>query len=116
MSVPLQEIVGGRVAATVLLHLHHHGEVHASGVAADSGYALSAVQKQLARLERAGLLVSRTAGRTRLYLLNRKSVFARPLDELVRVASATLSLREKEALFRTRRRPRRPGKPVLRRP
>lgn len=116
MSEALEQIVGGKVAAVVLLHIHHHGEVYASGVASDSGFALSAVQKQLARLEEAGVLVSRLAGRTRLYLVNPKSVFARPLVDLIRVAHDTLSVREKESLFRTRRRPRRPGKPVLARP
>lgn len=109
----LATILGSKVAERLMLSLYHYGEIHASGLANDSGYALSAVQSQLKRFEDQGLLVSRMVGKTRLYTFNPKSPFMKPFQDLLQVAYETLSLNEKEKLFKTRRRPRRPGKPVI---
>lgn len=113
MSDPLTEILGGRVVSALMLQLYHYNEGYAAGIAADTGFALSAVQRQLQRLENAGILISRTAGKTRLYSINPKSAYATPVKNLIKVAYDTLSLKEREQRFPTRRRPRRPGKPVL---
>jgi len=113
MSDPLTEIFGGRVVSSLLLQLYHYNEGYAAGIALDTGFALSAVQRQLQRLENAGLLLSRTAGKTRLYSINPKSAYATPLKGVLKVAYDTLSLSDRERLFPSRRRPRRPGKPVL---
>lgn len=116
MSNPFIELFGGKVVSAVLLQLYHYSEGYAAGMASDTGYALSAIQRQLQRLENAGILVSRAAGKTRLYSINPKSAYAIPLKNVLKVAYETLSLAERELTFPTRRRPRRPGKPVLSRP
>ena len=110
----LEGIFGNRTAGKVLLHLYHSGEIHAPAIARDWGIALTPVQNQLARFERAGVLVSRKVGQTRLYQFNPKSFFTKPVRDIVRIQYDTLPPAEREAIFTTRNRPRRPGKPVIR--
>lgn len=111
MGNPLETLFG-KTAARALLYLFHHGEAYGTGLASDLGIPLSAVQRQLQKLEAAGFLTSKLAGRTRLYLVDPKSPSARKLQELVGVFYEGMSLAERERMFRTRRRPRRSGKPV----
>ncbi len=97
-----------------MFHLVHYNEIYPSAVAKDYKVALSAVQKQFARFEDAGVLVSKTVGKTRVYMFNKKSKAANKLFELVKVYYDGLSIKDKEKIFAERRRPRRPGKPVVR--
>lgn len=109
----LERIFGNKTAEKVLLHVYHYGEIHASGIAKDYGIALNPIKGQLDRFEQAGILVSKEAGRTRLYSFNPKSVLLEPLREMLRIAYEAIPLREREEIFATRRRPRKKGKPVL---
>jgi hypothetical protein len=109
----LEGIFGNRTAERVLLHLFHYGEAHASAIAQDCGLALNPVKGQLARFERSGVLVSKDHGRARVYLFNPKSPLAGPVRELIKILYDSIPLKERESVFATRRRPRRPGKPVL---
>ena len=111
MKAPLESLLG-RTAAKLLLYLFHHGETYATGAANDLGIRQSAVQRQLEKLEVAGFLTSKLSGRTRLYRINPKSPAARKLREFVGVYYEGMPLAERERMFRTRRRPRRRGKPV----
>ena len=113
MISPLHGIVGNQTAERVLLHLFHYGEIHPSAIAADYDTALTPVRRQLDRFERAGLVLSRLVGRSRLYEFNPKSPVATALRDLVRVVYEGIPLRQKEKIFSARRRPRRAGKPVL---
>jgi hypothetical protein len=106
------EILFGRTAARLSLYIFHHGEAYATGAARDLGIHLSAVQRQLLKLEAAGFLTSKLAGRTRLYSIDPKSPTARKLQEFIGVFYEGMPLTERESMFRTRRRPRRSGKPV----
>lgn len=106
------EILFGRTAAKLLLYLSHYGEAYATGAAKDLGIPLGAVQRQLQKLETAGFLTSRLAGRTRLYIVDPKNPSARKLQEFIGVFYEGMPLAERERMFRTRRRPRRSGKPV----
>lgn len=108
----LKGIFGNETTEKVLLHLIHHGESHASAIAQDFDLALTPVRGQLDRLESAGVITSKEMGRTRVYFFNPKSPYTKPLKELVGVLYQSIPLREREALFKTRRRPRRKGKPV----
>lgn len=112
MENPLATLLG-RTAAKLLLYLIHYGEAYATGAAKDLGVNQSAVQRQLGKLEQAGFLVSRLVGRTRLYTFNPKSPTARKLRELGTVFYESMTMKEREKLLSTRRRPRRPGKPTL---
>lgn len=109
----LEKILGSETAMKIMLHLIHYGEIYPSAVAKDYQMSLSAVQKQFVRFEEAGILVSKLVGKTRVYLFNRKSPVTKPFMELIKVYYDGLSLKDKEKIFAVRRRPRRPGKPVI---
>lgn len=109
----LEGIFGNKTAERVLLHIYHYGEIHASAIAQDYDIAINPVKGQLDRFERAGILVSKEVGRTRVYFFNPKSVFVKPVKDLLKTAYETIPLKEREQIFRVRRRPRRKGKPVL---
>jgi predicted transcriptional regulator len=109
----LEGVFGNKTAERVLLHVYHYGEVHASAIAQDYGVAVNPVKGQLDRFERAGILASKEVGRSRLYFFNPKSVFLSPVKELLKIVYESIPLNEREKLFKTRRRPRRKGKPVL---
>lgn len=99
----------------IMLHLIHYGEIYPSAVAKDYQISLSAVQKQFERFEESGILVSKLVGNTRVYFFNKKSPTTKPFMDLIKVYYDGLSLEDKEKIFATRRRPRRPGKPVIKR-
>lgn len=109
----LDKVLGSDIAMKIMLHLVHYEEIYPSAVAKDYELTLSAVQKQFARFEEAGILVSKLVGRTRVYMFNKKSKAAIKFYELVKVYYDGLSVKDKEKIFSKRRRPRRPGKPVL---
>lgn len=113
-NIPMLEgIFGNKTAEKALLHIFHYGESHASGIAQDFGCALNPVIQQLNRFEEAGILISKEAGRSRIYSFNPKSPFSKPIKELIEIAYEAIPLKERQQLFETRRRPRRKGKPVL---
>ena len=105
------EVLLGRTAARLLLHLVHYGEAYARGASQDLGIALGPVQRQFEKLEAAGFLVSKRLGTARVYRVNPKSPAARKLLELGEVFYEGIPLEERQRLFATRRRPRRAGKP-----
>lgn len=108
----LEALLGNKTAAMLMLYLFHYGEAYPTGAARDLGLSQSPVQRQLEKFESAGLLVSKLVGRTRIYTFNPKHPATQRLRELVRVFYEGMSLREREQMFGTRRRPRRRGKPV----
>ena len=108
----LEGIFGNKTAEKVLLHIFHYGESYASGIAADFGMAANPVIQQLNRFEEAGILISKENGRTRIYSFNPKSALSKPVKTLIEIAYEAIPLSERQSLFKTRRRPRRKGKPV----
>jgi len=72
---------------------------------------LAPLQKQLEKLESGGVIVSRTAGRTRLFELNPRYPFRAELEALLEKALTFYPPEERERLVMNRRRPRRTGKP-----
>ncbi|MEI8345847.1 MAG: winged helix-turn-helix domain-containing protein [Pseudomonadota bacterium] len=110
----LDKILGSDTAMKIMLHLIHYNEIYPSAVAKDYQIALSAVQKQFERYEDAGILLSKLVGKTRVYLFNKKSPVVSPFIALVKVYYDGLSLEDKEKIFSARRRPRRAGKPIIR--
>lgn len=108
----LEGIFGNKTAEKVLLHIFHYGESHASGIAQDFEVSLTPVIKQLDRFELAGILTAKVAGRTRVYSFNLKSPFVKPIKNILEIAYESISLTERQKIFKTRRRPRRKGKPL----
>jgi predicted ArsR family transcriptional regulator len=106
----LEGLLGNSTVEKTLLFIHAYGQGHAKGVADALGLTLSAVQRQMRRLENGGILVSRLAGKTRLYEINPRWPFGRELAVLLEKALAFLPA-EQRGLYEKRTRPRRAGKP-----
>ena len=79
--------------------MEHEGMVHA-------------LQETRRLLKLGGVLVSRKAGRTRLYEFNPRYPFLRELRNLLGKALSFYTEEERERLLMNRRRPRRRGKPL----
>ncbi|PJZ29134.1 hypothetical protein [Leptospira kmetyi] len=108
----LDGIFGNGTASKVLLHVFHYSEIHSSAIAQDYNTAVTPIRLQLERFEKAGILVAKQIGRSRVFAFNQKSPFVKPIKEILSIFYNSLSIEEKEILFSTRRRPREKGKPV----
>lgn len=109
----LQALFGNATAEKVLLYIEHYEEGYPTGIAKTFGnVSLHMVQRQLARFERAGLLVSVLKGRTRLYRWNPRYPFLDEVRALLSKALRSLPLTDRKLYFAQRRRPRRAGKPL----
>ena len=109
----IEGIFGNKTAELVLLHVYHYGEIHASAITEDFQVSKTPILNQLNRFEVAGVLVSKQIGKSRVFSLNKKSPFYKPISEILRIAYESIPLEERVKLFKTRRRPRRKGKPVV---
>jgi hypothetical protein len=109
----LEGIFGNATAEKVLLYLERYDEGYALGIArAFDDLPVSMVQRQLERLEAAGVLVSQRTGRTRVFAWNPRFAFEDELRALLRKALKLLPKAERKRYFAARRRPRRTGKPL----
>lgn len=110
----LDIILGSQTAEKIFLHLFHYGETYPTAVAKDFKISLGQVQRQFDRFEDAGILISKLSGRTRVYQFNMKNgAIVRPFKEIIERIYESIPFKEKEDIFKTRRRPRRRGKPVI---
>lgn len=108
----LEPLLGSATAEKVLIFLLARSEGYAREIARFFCVDIYAVQKQLEKLEVGGALVSRTAGRTRLYTFNPRYPFKNELKALLKKALSFYPEGEREKLLMNRRRPRRRGKPL----
>ena len=108
----LQPLLGSESSERVLVFLLARDEGYGAEIARFYGADLYAIQKQLDKLEAAGVLVSRTAGRTRLYTFNPRYPFLGELKALLDRALSFYPASQRERLLMNRRRPRRRGKPI----
>jgi hypothetical protein len=108
----LEPLLGSATAERVLIFLLARNEGYAREIARFFRVDIYAVQKQLEKLELGGTLVSRTAGRTRLYTFNPRYPFIKELKALLQKALSFYPDGERERLLMNRRRPRRRGKPL----
>jgi DNA-binding transcriptional ArsR family regulator len=109
----LEGIFGNATAEKVLLYLEQYGEGYGKAIADTfEDVSLSMVQRQLERLERSGLLVSLSKGRTRVFTWNPRYPFLPELRMLLRKALSSVPEEERRRYFAQRRRPRRTGKPL----
>ena len=109
MLVPL---FGTENSERVLIFLLIRNEGYAREIAQFFGTNLYAVQRQLDKLEAGGILVSRTAGRTRLYQYNPSYPFLAELKQLLEKAFSFYPAHIREELLMNRRRPRKRDKPL----
>ncbi len=109
----LETLFGGKAATKVLLFVENYGEGYASWIARTFEMPLSEVQKQLAKFEQAGILVSRMVGTSRMYTWNPRDPALGGLRQLLRnTLDYGISRERISKHFRQRRRPRRKGKPL----
>ncbi len=80
----MELLFGSKSSEQVLAFLVLHDTGYPSEIARTSGLGLFAVQKQLAKYQEAGLVVSRTVGRKRVYSFNPGYPLLNPLKRLIR--------------------------------
>ena len=107
----LGPILGSESSERVLIFILARERGYATEIARLFKTNLFPIQKQLDKFERGGVLVSQTAGRTRLYTFNPRYPFLKELKVLLSGALAYYPEAEQETLLMNRRRPRRRGKP-----
>lgn len=108
----LESLLGSVNKERVLLFIHVREEGYPRDIARFFSTDLAPIQRQLDVLERGGILVSRLAGRTRLYTFNPRYPL---LNEIRALLGKTLSFYpqdEQDRLLLARQRPRRAGKPL----
>lgn len=106
----LDALFGSRSASQTLLFLQNYGEGHARRIATTFEVSHNAIQRQLTRLESAGLLVSRLVGNTRVFTWNPRSDLVKDLRTFLEAELERLPSDVTRAVFRQRQRPRRSGK------
>jgi len=97
----------------VLIYLLLRNSGYGKSIAEFYGIPVNPVQKQLARLEVDGVVVSRLIGKVRQYELNPRYPFLRALKELLKAAVAAYPPDIVSELMVERARPRQPGKPLV---
>jgi hypothetical protein len=108
----LEPLLGTENSERVLIFLLTREEGYAREIAQFFDANLYAIQRQLDKLEAGGILVSRTAGRTRLYQFNPRYPFLKELKQLLEKAFSYYPKTLRENLIMNRRRPRKRGKPL----
>lgn len=110
MNPTLDALFGSRSASQVLLFLQNYGDGHARRIATTFEVSHMAIQRQLRRLETAGILVSRLVGNTRVFAWNPRTATVRDLRTFLEAELERLPADVTRAFFRQRQRPRRSGK------
>jgi len=108
----LKPLFGTENSERVLIFLLTRNEGYAREIAQFFDTNLYGIQRQLDKLESGGVLVSRTAGRTRLYQFNPRYPFLNELRQLLDKALAFYPEDVRENLMTNRRRPRKRDKPL----
>lgn len=107
----LEALFGGKAAARVLLFIENYGEGYARRISRTFDMSVSEVLRQLSKFEEAGVLVSRTVGRARVYTWNPRDPALEGLRMLLRdTLEQGLPAEVIQRFYRERTRPRRPGK------
>lgn len=96
----------------ILLYLYTHGESYPREIARDLGLYVNAVQYQLLKLEKGGVLYSRLRGKVRLFGMSPRYAFIKELSALLEKALSFMTDARSTELFKPRLRPRRTGKPL----
>ncbi len=108
----LEGIFGSKNRERVLQFILANKQGYAKEIAEFYGSSIDPIQKQLARLELASVLVSKNIGKTRLFMFNPRYAFKKELEALLLKAREFYSDEEKERLLYRRKLPRRTGRPL----
>jgi DNA-binding transcriptional ArsR family regulator len=108
----LESLLESPLKERILLFLLANEGSYPNEIARNFGFNLNAVQYQLKKLEKAGVLYSRLRGKVRLYGMDPRYPFRKELEALLRKAFDFLDAAEKDKYYIRRRRPRQSGKPL----
>lgn len=108
----LQPILGSANSERVLVYLLARGQGYAREIARFFNVDPDSIQKQLAKFEAGGPLISKQVGRTVLYEFNPRYPFRPELEALLSKALSFYPVSQRELLIMNRRRPRSRGKPA----
>ena len=108
----LEGLFGSVYKEKILLILYLQGESYARKISFLLECDLSPIQNQLEKMETGGILVSKLAGKTRLYSFNPRFPFLEELKKLIKKMTEFYSREELDKLTLIRTRPRRKGKPL----
>ena len=108
----LEPIVGSKSSEQVFIFLVAREEGYATEIARFFDSGIYAIQKQLDRLEKNDVLISKKAGRTRLYQFNPRYPFLNELKSLLEKVLSYYPKDIQEDLLLNRRRPRKKDKPL----
>jgi predicted transcriptional regulator len=108
----LELLLGSINKERVLFFINARGEGYARDIARFFATDLTPIQRQLNVLERAGILASRLAGRTRLYTFDPRYPLLAELTAFLAKALSFYPQEEQDRLLMSRQRPRRGGKPL----
>ena len=109
----LKGILRAESQEKILIYLMLRGSGYGKAIAEFYETSSNSVQKQLARLEEDGVLVSRLIGKLREYQLNPRYPFLSPLKELLKSALTAYPDAIIQSLTMARSRPRAAGKPSV---
>jgi hypothetical protein len=107
----LDKLFGGYTAEKVLMFLNVCGEGYAREIERNMGLPFYPVNRQLARLEDAGVPVSIMKGRTKVFVFNPRYPFLNELKALLSKAYEYTHQAEKQRFYTERKRPRKSDKP-----
>jgi hypothetical protein len=108
----LEGLLGSLNQERILIFLYCREEGYAREIARFFDAPLDPIQKLLKKMEFGGILVGRTKGRTRLFMLNPRYPFFNELKSLLERALTFFPESEKSRLTMARTRPRRVEKPL----
>lgn len=108
----LSKLFGGYTAEKILMFMVVYEEGYARQINRLFNVAFDPVNKQLAKFEDAGILVSRMKGRTKLYTWNPRFPFLKELKALLEKAFEHTAPEEKQMYYSERTRPRKSDKPL----
>lgn len=106
----LEVLLGSKNRERVLQYILARDEGYAKEIADFYGTSLDPVQKQFEKLELGGVFVSKSVGRTRVFVFNSRYAFLDELKALLEKVRSYYAPEEIERLTMQRKRPRRKGK------
>jgi len=108
----IESIVGSKNAERVLLYIFAREQGYTREIARFWNADADSIHKQLVRLERDGVLFSKSLGKTVVYSFNPRYAFLKELKALLNKALSFYPKDEQDSLLIVRRRPRRKDKPL----
>jgi len=107
-------LFGNENTEKILFYLLRNKSCYGKKLSDQFETGLSHLQRTLSKLERSGIIISTTIGKTRVYEFNPRYLFLNEFKVFLEKAYETLPQEIKEKYYETkeRKRPRRAGKPL----